>query len=57
MAISNTTEELESNSRRDDNKPVSNELYAQLVEAIKSLNRGDEVNALKAMLSISRALG
>jgi len=57
MTISNTTEELESNSRAGNNKTVTNELYAELVEAIKSLNKGDEVNALKTMLAISRSLG
>jgi len=40
-----------------DNKAVTNELYEKLAEAIKSLNRGDGINAFKAVVSISRSLG
>jgi len=56
MATTTRTEELEFSSK-DDNRKLSNELYAELVEAIRALNKGDKLNALKTMLAISRSLG
>ena len=56
MATTTSAAEVEINSKNNNtNAPI--ELYAKLIEAIKSMNKGDEVNALKAMLSISRSLG